>query len=314
MPRTPTYDAAEELDLTQATGRFVSVLRAAGASNIYRLANETELEYRRLLVARDAASVEPRKSAVLDAYARAADDEGFGAPLSSGLEVPETVALYRDLFPYGNPLVFHGHDVPLSGAKPYRERVAATAEIPAWNISNLRDVDIEALRNDEASQEPVKSETTRTTVAADGTIATPKRMAYKGVSGATWSFFKSNDFLAPLEEAVGRRLFLNRASFLNYDDGDHLGIHTDGPYCKYVILMSLYDETPPLTLHPEFRGITSTEVLNRLQGTAGHPDSNLKARITSQPLLMRGAELPHSRERHAGEKIRLATACFDTLA
>ncbi|MFG2049596.1 hypothetical protein ACGFIW_19450 [Micromonospora sp. NPDC048935] len=304
-------------DLSPARRPVIEALEAAGVGNRQRMASELELEYRRYLVMARRAGARPAASAAVRAYASIARSQGLIEP-DDGPEMThaETAELYDSMVPYGNRELFLGQseELPAVRAVNYRESVA-TDSPTTWRVGSLPTVDLSVLREDANSACPTARRVDNESfgVDVDGRLYSPSRTRFADSEETAWQFFSSPDFLAELFRLAGEPLFLVRTSYLVYEDEDFLGMHTDGAQCKYVVLMSISGEVPPLNTYASLRGASSETLVEVAMANSGFPEPDETVPITSEPLLMRGAHLPHARATHRGRPIRLASACFDTL-
>lgn len=100
-----------------------------------------------------------------------------------------------------------------------------------------------------------------------------------------------------------------QSNYLYYDAGEFLGLHHDQARCPYTVVVLLDGPADPLCLHPELEGAAPHE-LSPLLSPRGH-DGGQRMSLQDGPLVLSGTEVPHHRDRHAGDvPITLVTFSF----
>ena len=118
--------------------------------------------------------------------------------------------------------------------------------------------------------------------------------------------------IATLERATGRELEPTRCSYLFYEPGDFMGLHTDASACFVTMIVPVAGRPPALTVFPELRGASPEELARCARRGSGLAEGG--RRVPFPPLgfiVLYGNELPHQRGRvPEGEQISVATLCF----
>ncbi len=85
-------------------------------------------------------------------------------------------------------------------------------------------------------------------------------------------------------------------SYMFYDAGSHIDVHTDLPGCGVTLLTSVVGRTPPLIAYPRLHGITPQALLPLARRTKGKPPGGVSLEVPVGGLLMiDGRRLPHRR-------------------
>jgi hypothetical protein len=285
--------------------------------------NEVELEWRRSRILAylgldeavpgsvrlfDSLSVE---AGVPPAHRAAAVEEGGG---------PLVAATYDELFPQG-PLITRAvrervvrEPAPAETGEEHAARVAASARRRADYLGKLSSAsycwDIEDLL----------SARTAVDCAAEAVVLPPSAGAYfSGGPEPGWDVEhdalvskSSNAYLGAgptlvavhedralvdlVSERMGRRMYPTRCTYLRYEEGDYLGVHTDQPTCEVSLLFVVDGEAGPLRSYLDETG-HDPEWLGDWVRTHGHfPGGGLDCVYEDRKgFALTGRAVPHAR-------------------
>ena len=106
-----------------------------------------------------------------------------------------------------------------------------------------------------------------------------------------------------------------RASYLYYEPGDFMGLHTDLPSCALTMLTSLGGDAPPLVVHPELPSLEPSRLEEIAHAGVLRP-GGVPLPVSERGVsMLLGSETPHHRPVvDAEHDVVVVTLCYTALA
>ncbi len=125
---------------------------------------------------------------------------------------------------------------------------------------------------------------------------------------------RSQWLLGELRQLAGRDVQPTRQSYMYYESGSFVDLHTDVPGCDVTVLTIVAGRLPPLVLYPGLRNAPFERLRSVALHSAGRPPGGIEVPLSQGGLtILFGREVPHRRpEVHAsrGSLNVIATLCY----
>lgn len=112
---------------------------------------------------------------------------------------------------------------------------------------------------------------------------------------ALCALWASRAFVELLSSAAGSALTPTRCSYLFYERDDHIGLHLDVNDCELTVTFGLWG-AQPVVIYPEFRSLSTDDLVELAQRTAGRPEGGEEVPLRPRSVLLNyGTRTPHRR-------------------
>ena len=146
-----------------------------------------------------------------------------------------------------------------------------------------------------------------------GQLSSPRSHRSGSPGGVLRALHEGNRVRELLRELTGLHFFATRASYLFYEPGDFIGLHTDLDACQVTLVTSVLGSPDPLVLHPELAAMPGPVLLALSRRSAGVPAGGEPVAVPhGGVLVLRGSRVPHHRP-PARSECAVATLCYAAL-
>lgn len=178
-----------------------------------------------------------------------------------------------------------------------------------WNTTVLQGVLAEALTLTPSASKMV----TEVYEAGDGRVSSRRCHSYAYPGRALAALHDDPDLRQYLSTLSSSSVFPTRASYVIYQPGEFIGMHTDIPWCAISVLIPVTPDAGPLHIQPALRGASQERLLDVAQTSKSFPSGGLTPTFPANgALLFRGSRLPHYRPPCPDLTI-MAAMCYDAV-
>lgn len=116
--------------------------------------------------------------------------------------------------------------------------------------------------------------------------------------------------LSELRQLVGRDVQPTRQSYMYYESGSFVDLHTDVPGCDVTVLTTVAGRVAPLVLYPGLRNAPFERLRSAALHSAGRPPGGIEVPLSQGGLtILLGREVPHRRP-----EVRASMAALNVIA